>query len=227
MLSLFDIDFPPQYVMIAAEIADKSWNLFKMTIDFAKVFIGTIKKEKKVPEVNIINSPNAQACVICHFGSGPVQVGKDIYDAFNSNAQNISSIAEVISPAVIDTLEIEKVDKDHKKIDGVRFDSLNREDFTIEERKIPIDDAMTFECKVYSLNTRTRKGRLDIIGNEDERDGAEQPGIGFEIADGAIEDYIAALKLDSVSITARYELLVSTLGKSKITYLFPTAIALP
>lgn len=227
LLSFLNLDFPPPYVLIASEIANKSWELFKLTIEFAKFFISTVKKEKKAPEISIINSPNARQVVVCNFGSGPINIDKEVYDSFNNNMQPISSIAGKICPDKIESLDIEKIDSEHKKIDGIRFDNSNREDFIIEEKKIPVNEPMTFNCKVYSLNTRTKKGRLDIIGNEGEPESSEQPGIGFEIVGGEVEDYIAALSHDSVLMTAKYELLVSTLGKSKITYLYPTSIILP
>ena len=140
--SLLTVDFPAAYAMVSPWISSNSWDLFKKTIEFAKAYIGTFRRNRGVPTMNIQDSPNSTNIFLAVVGDGTINVGKDVVDSFNYNKSNLSSLAGNIGASMADIFDVKHVDSKNtlKVIDKIRIDNSNSNDLIIEEKEVLDDD---------------------------------------------------------------------------------------
>lgn len=221
--SLLTVDLPAAYAMIGPLVAGYSWDLFKTTLNFAQEFVGSIKKRQRVPTVNIQDSPHATNLVFSVVGDGNAfLVGKDVIDAFHSTKKEISNLASFVGAGKANYFDVKQVGESNRVLDRFRIDEKNSGSLMVEEKEILDDEEREYPCKIYSLNMRTKHGKLDIVKSEGQED--YSGSISFEIQDGDVNLYVDAMKKEMAILRAKSKMMVNTIGERKIIYLYPTAI---
>jgi len=227
--SIFTVDFPAAYVMIAPLIAGNAWNLFKNTIEFAQLYIGLSKKEKRSFPMSVSNSPNSTNNFFYLNAEGDnnnIIIGKDLSDSFRHNGRELSKTASFIGNDGAKFIDIQKMQLGSRKIeDGLRIDISNNSDMIIEEEEVFVNEELTYPCRIYSFNVKTKKGRLDIV-RDNSSASSESGAVSFEVQGGILDDYVDAMKADLVQVVAKSRLRVNSIGESKITHLYPVSISI-
>ena len=221
--SLLTVDLPAAYAMISPLVAGYSWTLFKTTLSFTQAFVGTIIRRRSIPTVNVQDSPHSSNLILSISGdNNTILVGKDIFDTFHSTKKEIASLATFVGGHGTGFFDIKQIGSANKVIDKFRIDENNSRDLIVEEKEVSDDEEREYPCRIYSLNTKTKRGKLDIIKSDQQED--YSGAISFEIQDGDINRYVDAMKGEDVRLRAKSKMLVNTIGESKITYLYPSAI---
>lgn len=216
--SLLTVDMPMAYALIAPLIQENTWELFKNSFGFVQAYIGHILEKREPPQVKIENSPGSVNIV--NISQGNMTIGSDAYKIGTKHLDDIGHIAQIVE-GDRSFVDIKRIGNGNKILDEIRIDSHNREQFVSQVREFEEDSPEEIKCKIYSMNLRSGKGRLDLIDGNDIRP------IPFEIEGGTDDDYIDAMKEDSIIAYARKKFKVNSLGESKIDYLFVSGIKSP
>lgn len=214
--SLLFVDFPAAYAMIKPLINGYSWGLFKESFKFVRSSIELIKTKNETPRVIVKDSPDA----IVFVAGRDIVVPPSVFDVAKKKFENISKLADSVSPGNALFLDMKKVGPNNKVLDKVKIDLASSEFYQLEPKEFVPEDEHEILCSIYKFNKRSLLGSL-----ETEIDGTTRT-FNFEAQNGNISDYLESMKRERVKARVKQKLQVNAFGERKIVYLYVTGLML-
>lgn len=202
--------FVPDMVLYA-------WQLYQKSHEFVSAAVKFFTETGHPVTINVDNSPGAVTLV--NVGNGTINVSPDVLYASRQNHKSLERIAKQIQHKNADTIDIfpsENIEPEHKKIS---FHKENENSFSVKSTETLDTDPIPILCGLYSLNTRTLNGRLEILEDKESRI------LPFSISDDSIlKDCVDGLKAKTSTVFAIREMEKNALGETRIKKIHITGI---
>lgn len=164
-----------------------------------------------------MDSPGAVVSPIIQVGEGNVVISNpNILTAAIQSHRPMAQMAEQVIAKHADSLEISgRIETSRAEITALTITEENRFDYKVREKRITNETLLELKCNIYTFNTRTGNGRLDILG--------ENPikrNLPFKAMDLDPALFIKALSANHSTIIFTSEQMITALGETAIKKLY-------
>lgn len=211
-LAPFGVDSLRLGMPVTKELLLVSWDLFVKAKDLIVVVAKHFLEAKEPIHIELHDSPNAIVQVVRGdiTGGNKVVTTQTVYDAAKSNWKDMKKIASTVEKNQADDISFVASECDEM----VGLERENAKYLLMPSTKRTRDEEKPVSGHIYRINTKTKKGLLELV------DDAANPPVPFQIMKGPIEDYVDSLKEPYTKFIVREEVEVNALGESKVTRLF-------
>lgn len=200
------VDLAVGIVPAAPQVISYGWELYKKASELISMATSLFQRFGRPPEIKTEKSPGALS-VVTQGTNNVIIVGQDALDMARATHKHFDALAKLITPTKATHISIHP---DTPKLEPIDINRNNRALFAIPEKEVEESEAIEVECSIHILNKRKGVGRLEFI--ED----AKPRSLAFSIEDGAIEDYVDAMKASSCTVLARREFMMNALGEKTL-----------
>lgn len=185
-------------------------NLYKKASELISYATKFFKEEGHPVNINIDRSPGASPVLI--ISGGNVTVTPDVFAAAKQIKDPLETMAQQIIDNNADSISISQ---EHEDDNIVKINQTNKFDFKVPSIERTDTQPITIKCGLYSLNKRTRKGKLELFEEVDDKFKY------FTIAeDGPIDLYIEGLNASYSEVEVERKMKTNALGETKIDHLY-------
>lgn len=203
------VEFIGATVMSQPELLIHLWDVYNKSSELIQFVSKWFKENGSFPTLNIVDSFNP--IFVFNIGSGSVDVSKNVHDISVKNNESLNKLARKVRSGVVAEIDISPVAKIEEN-DKLTINKANCSYYRIPSNDIFEPDFVEIPCGIYRLNTKTGKGKLELLGGTRK--------VPFEILSGNPNEYIEALKYPQVLVRARREVMRNALGEVEIKRLF-------
>lgn len=200
------VDLAVGIVPAAPQVISYGWELYKKASELISMATSLFQRFNRPPVIKIDNSPGALS-VVNQGSNNVIIVGQDALDMGRATHKHFDALAKLITPTKASHICIQP---DTPQLEPVAIDRQNYTLFTLPDQEIEELEAVELECSIYRLNTKSASGYLEIQEDSGPR------RFPFIVEDGALEDYIDAMKASSSTVLARRDMVVNALGEKTL-----------